>query len=217
MSSIVLFESSDIVFLWVSFLVTFTPGPSILYALTQGAKNGFVNSIPGIAGNISASICYALITISGGGLFLASHKYYLKALSYPGSLYLIFMGMIFIFAKKHAQLVEIDHSGMPCSTKNIIKNYFAGFVVNISNPKILLFYIIIIPQFIINSKSVLFSLIKLTLIQNFMKLISLLFYTGLANQLNKTIIVKNAMLCRKISGFFIVIAGCFLLVDVYQY
>lgn len=201
------------IFLWISFLVTFTPGPSILFAVSQGMSRGFWRAIPGLLGNLTASIGYGLLSACSVGYFLRSNPAYLNGIALVGSTYLIITGLLFIFKKNtKSSLAQLSVDTLS-NRSTAIKDFFDGFIVNLSNPKIILFYLIVIPQFSANSDTVILSLITLALIQNAMKAGSLVFYSALAYQVRNWFKAISDKTIQRFSGVIIVIAGLILMID----
>jgi threonine/homoserine/homoserine lactone efflux protein len=199
------------IFLWISFLVTFTPGPSVLFTVSQGMRLGFFRAMPSLLGNLLASISYGLISVSSLGYVLRSYPQILKWVALMGSGYLIISGLTVFF--KSNNRYHFSEGGVKSQKNSYIKEFIDGFVVNLSNPKIMIFYLLVIPQFAINSDNIALSLIMLTLIQNLMKAGSLIFYSALANYVRHYFHTINDKIVTQLSGTMIIVLGFILMTD----
>ncbi len=93
------------------------------------------------------------------------------------------------------------------------KDFLDGFITSITNPKIALFYLLVIPQFIQPGKSITLQLLLLVFFQNIMKLISLVFYSNLANKVKLFLLKGKDIMIQYLCGAAIIAAGAFILFD----
>ncbi|MDO5650860.1 MAG: LysE family translocator [Moraxella sp.] len=119
-----------------------TPGPVTVMVANNSSRYGFLAGFATIAGTNAASL--VLIGISFAviqGLFTVSETALLY-LTLFGSLYLVYFAVGIIKDKIDIQSINMS------STKTLSKNHFKdGFVVGISNPKDILFFIAFFPMF----------------------------------------------------------------------
>ena len=130
-------------FLTVSILINLAPGPDMIYtaarSLAQGARAGIFSAIGIFAGclvHISAAV-FGLSTIINDSVFLFS------IIKYAGAAYLVYLGIKAFFEK--GTLNPANESQANPSLKKI---FFQGMVTNILNPKVALFFLSFLPQFI---------------------------------------------------------------------
>lgn len=200
------------IFILLSFLVSFTPGPSIVFVIKQGIKSGFCGAIPTILGNISASAMLGVLSSLGIGDFLKSNYALIRVIAITGSIYLVFSGLYIIFSKFSGDTLNIRHDRNHYFT-NKAKEYMDGFVANIANPKIALFYLLVIPQFVGSTSKTTADILILSLFQIIMKSTSLVFYSSFTYKLSEYISEKTFRVTNSFSGIAIIIAGVFLLLD----
>ncbi len=132
-------------FIGASILLSIMPGPDNIYVLSEslsrGSKAGILISI-GLA-------CGLLIhtTLAATGLSLLIYRSPLayKLLTYLGATYLLYLA----FMSSKEQGIEIKRSKINETSNSKATTYILkGFLLNISNPKVSLFFIAFLPRFI---------------------------------------------------------------------
>jgi homoserine/homoserine lactone efflux protein len=133
---------------WVLFLITETvlclsPGPAVLLVLSQALTRGARGSMLSSAGILSANTLYFVLSATSlGALLLASYDLFFLV-KWIGAVYLIYLGASAFFEKTSVLVVTRDAG--EASTWKLFGN---GFVLQAANPKNLLFFTAIVPQFI---------------------------------------------------------------------
>ena len=120
-----------------------TPGPSHLLMISVGMTNGFRRSLVTGAGDLSANIIQ--MTLAGFGLatVLIASEFGFTILKWCGVTYLAWMGIRQILASfKHRSVVL---NGLAISLRAL---WTKGFVTSAANPKAVVFFTALFPQFI---------------------------------------------------------------------
>ena len=134
---------------WTIYLATvlvlmITPGPSQLLMLSNSAAHGFRRSLATAVGDLTANVCQMLAAGLGLAAILAATGNALLIVKWFGVAYLIWLGVRMI---RRASL-----SGQVSSTGNAratIKSlWLQGFITSASNPKAVVFFAALFPQFI---------------------------------------------------------------------
>lgn len=125
-------------------VLSFIPGPAVLYvvstSVTRGSRAGVVASTSILAGN---AVYFVLSAMGLGALLLASRPVF-SAIQWAGAAYLVYLGLRMLLsrtpaapesARTHA---PVKHSGV----------FWGGFFTQISNPKAIIFFAALLPQFI---------------------------------------------------------------------
>jgi threonine/homoserine/homoserine lactone efflux protein len=135
---------SFLLYLVAVFVLTVTPGPSVLMCVTNGIHYGRRRALSGALGSITA-VCL-IMSASGAGLgaVLAVSGTVFLMLKWGGVLYLAYLGVRTFFSPHSAMTVASPAQSLR-SHKSL---YWQGFLVGGSNPKALLFFTAFFPQFI---------------------------------------------------------------------
>ena len=136
-------------FLTASILLTLAPGPDILYLLTKSLSSGAKCGITLAAGLVSGIIFHTLLVMLGVAAVIQTSPTAQIILKIFGAGYLLFLSFnAFKAARRGA---EISLQKNDAQTK-FFELYRRGVLMNVLNPKVLLFFLAFLPQFI-NLKS----------------------------------------------------------------
>ncbi|KAA5832504.1 LysE family translocator [Saccharopolyspora hirsuta] len=134
-------------FLVASVVVVLTPGVDVFLLLRTSLNRGRRAGLLALAGIHTASILQVALVISGLGALVTSHPAVLSALKWIGAAYLVYLAAsilrgLWLTRKKTA---EGSLSGPPVDNSN---PYLRGLFSNLTNPKMLLFSLAFLPQFV---------------------------------------------------------------------
>jgi homoserine/homoserine lactone efflux protein len=148
---------------WLMFAVTdgalcVTPGPAVLLVVSQGLRRGATQALWSAAGVLSANALYFAISGTGVGALLVASGTSFIVVKWDGAAYLFYLGALAILrpsrpAGPQAIGVASDSGPWPL--------FAHGFVLQISNPKALLFFVSILPQFIDRTGSIVMQILVL--------------------------------------------------------
>ena len=133
----------DILFLFIitSISLTLSPGPDILYVLSQSLSNGFKSGFFVSLGLVSGLFFHTAFISLGFGFLISEYPDIFKFIKYFGAFYLIFIGINLILNRNKIKEIK--------KTQNtLLKNYTTGLIMNIINPKVSLFFLSIFPLFL---------------------------------------------------------------------
>lgn len=119
------------------------PGPSNLFVLTRGIGMGARPAIAGAAGTATGASAYVVATAAGLSALIASSQELFTALHYLGAAYLILLG---IRALRTGEGLHLE--GAARVPGRLWTSYRQGVVVELSNPKVALFFLALFPQFV---------------------------------------------------------------------
>ncbi|WP_447893863.1 MULTISPECIES: LysE family translocator [unclassified Vreelandella] len=130
----------------VIFALIIFPGPVALLCTSHGLKFGRKQTTATVLGGVSASLVLMMVSSLGLGAVLAASEHAFYILKLVGGAYLIYLG---IAAWRDASGLALENptpEGRPgMSVKTLFRR---GFTVGISNPKDLLFFAALFPNFI---------------------------------------------------------------------
>ena len=119
-----------------------TPGPSQLLMLSNSATHGFPRSIATAAGDLTANLLQMLAAGFGLAAALASSQTLFVAIKWLGVIYLIWLGIRAIRRSGRAG------SGLAKGPARLRALWLQGFVTSAANPKAVIFFAALFPQFI---------------------------------------------------------------------
>jgi threonine/homoserine/homoserine lactone efflux protein len=131
-------------FVLSALLLNITPGPDTLYILgrssTQGWRAGAVAAF-GIGVGALVHICAAALGLSA---ILAASATAFSVVKYLGAAYLLYVGIALILSSADAPAAgNVEVRSVPL--RNI---FLQGFLTNVLNPKVALFFLAFLPQFV---------------------------------------------------------------------
>ncbi len=151
--------STWLLFLSISLVAIISPGPAVLLSVTNSLTHGFAKSIFSSLGNIAGIFVVSATAAFGLGAVLQASIVLFAALKIFGAMYLIYLGIRQWKSKHHMFEKSLD-----ASTRNQgkCKTFVQGLFVAMSNPKAILFFTALFPQFIDLSKPLMVQFMILT-------------------------------------------------------
>ncbi|CAH9063860.1 Leucine efflux protein [Pseudoalteromonas holothuriae] len=136
-------------FLTTSLVINAVPGPDVLYVISNHKYKGWPAALPSIAGLFAGYLFHVLITYIGVSAIIAGNPILFSAVKYLGSAYLIWMGVNIIIEvlKKHKKVTVDDEIDVDVN-KSTVKYFSRGFIISALNPKVSIFFLSFLPQFI---------------------------------------------------------------------
>ncbi|ANA40698.1 lysine transporter LysE [Geobacter anodireducens] len=130
------------VFLVSVVLVTVAPGPDIIQVLTRGVSQGRMAGLAAAAGFSTGCIFHTTLAAVGVSALIRSSEVAFTLIKLAGAFYLIYIG-IGSLRNRRAALV-----GEPAGFDALGAIYRQSIVANILNPKVTLFFLAFLPQFV---------------------------------------------------------------------
>ncbi|MFL2643409.1 MAG: LysE family translocator [Flavobacteriales bacterium] len=136
-------ESILISFFIASFFLALAPGPDNFFVLTFSAKYGKTLGFYTVLGLISGCFIHTTFVAFGVSALIVSNPFLVSVLKYIGAIYLLFVAI-----KVYNSENEITDIRDSVNKKNKFKVFLNGFLMNMLNPKILIFFLAFFPTFI---------------------------------------------------------------------
>lgn len=159
MTGIIHFET----FLLTGILLNLTPGNDTLFILTkslgQGKKAGIISAL-GIG---TGSIVHTILAAFGLSVIIAKSILVFNIIKYAGAAYLLYIGYKMLTDKRELNTGDVTER----KSVDYLKIYRAAIITNILNPKVALFFIAFLPQFIdptLNNTIIPFLILGITFI-----------------------------------------------------
>ncbi len=128
------------------FVASIIPGPSMLLALTHGMQYGAKRTIVSALGNVTVTLIQASLSIAGLGTILIASEPIFHLIKWAGAAYLIYMGISMLCSSK----MLLSPGGLNQINKrdSLRKLYLQAVFVTAGNPKAIVFFSAVFPQFI---------------------------------------------------------------------
>ena len=137
-------------YLIATVLIILAPGPSVLFTIARAIAWGRVAAIATVIGNAFGMFLVSVLVAFGLGPLLQSSKLFYNSIQWAGGAYLIYLGYAAIAASRvDAQGMQKTEGNKP-SFFTSLKN---GFWVGVLNPKSIVFFAAILPQFVDQEKN----------------------------------------------------------------
>jgi threonine/homoserine/homoserine lactone efflux protein len=130
--------STLLVFAAAAAALVAVPGPNVLFLLTRGAAGGRRVAVLSVFGVETATLCFVVAAALGLTAVLASSALVFAIVRYVGAAYLIYLGLRALRSRA-AAVAPVPSRG---------RVFRQAFTVGISNPKVALFFLAFLPQFV---------------------------------------------------------------------
>ncbi len=165
----------------VACVAILSPGPATLLAIRNGTAFGLRSVVWSALGNVTGLFCLSAASMLGLGVLLESSALLFAAVKIAGALYLFYMGARQLFGRSVA-LVSDDGSGVAPAAPHARHLYREALLTAATNPKPILFFTALFPQFIDESAPLLAQFFILTGIFVALSFTSLISYAMLATR-----------------------------------
>lgn len=169
-----------LIYMLVAFFYIISPGPAIFLAVYNGALHGIKPVMVSALGNIIGLLLLSILSISGLSAILLASSTLFMVVKVVGASYLLYLGIRqILFSKK----VELNPEDAPAVPQRELFSYFReGLFVAATNPKPILFFAALFPQFLDTSLAIFPQFVVMTLIFMFFSFLSLTTYGYLARK-----------------------------------
>jgi homoserine/homoserine lactone efflux protein len=142
---------------WLLFLImetalSLSPGPAVFYVVSQGVR-AFPRAVPATLGILSANVIYFALSATSLGALIATSARFFTIAKWAGAAYLIYLGIKSLRSAASGQSVAVGGTASPGGSvsqrgKHRRQIYLGAVTLQLSNPKALLFFLALLPQFI---------------------------------------------------------------------
>jgi threonine/homoserine/homoserine lactone efflux protein len=126
-------------------IIILAPGPSVLFIIARAIAWGRKVAVVTVAGNVSGAFVLSSLVAFGLGPILQRSELAFIAVQWIGGLYLVYLGVDAI-RKRKVHAADMTNQGPIEPT--VFQSIRDGFMVGVLNPKGLVFYAAVLPQFI---------------------------------------------------------------------
>ncbi len=136
-------------FVLAGILLNLTPGPDVLYIVTQGARGGARAGAVAALGVVAGCFVHIFAAAFGLSALISASASAFGLLKWLGAAYLVWLGWSMLRFKNTINLIADGTNGTGASGQKSFKKVATqGFWTNALNPKVALFFLAFLPQFI---------------------------------------------------------------------
>jgi homoserine/homoserine lactone efflux protein len=189
---------------WLAFCLTeavlcVTPGPAVLLVVSAAMRHGLRAGLGASLGILTANAFYFAVSAAGVAAALVASREVFLVLKWAGAAYLVVLGLRMLFRPAR--------SGPPASRARLGRAFAHGVVVQGANPKVLVFFVALLPQFLDPAGSIPGQTLVLGLSSIAIELVALGAYALLAVRARRLPVVGRADALERVGGGLLVAAG----------
>lgn len=197
LESIALFTATE-------FALSLSPGPAVMMVVAVGLTRGWRSSLWVTLGILTGNAIYFALSATGIGSLILASPFLFKSIKYLGAAYLVYLGLSAILGKPSP--ITISGTGTQARSANHL--FFNALTLQLSNPKTLLMFIAILPQFIDAQAPVALQMLVLAACSMIPEFFILLGYGLLASKASHWAIQERyALITERIAGTLVFSAG----------
>ena len=194
----------------LSLITAFSPGPAVLLAVSNAATLGMRRALVSSAGNAAGVVLVSATAMLGLGALLKTSAWLFGALKLAGAIYLIYLGIR--QWRSRAGVFDAASKAVGTREQPIARLFLQGLLVATTNPKSILFFTALLPQFMSSDVPVMRQFLMLTLTFAACTVVSHLCYVGLVRGMGRWFAsTARARLFNRLSGAMFVVLGVGLL------
>lgn len=138
--------STFAVFVVAALALTVTPGPAVFYIVACGVEGGRAASLVSVLGITTGGLIHTAFAAIGLSAILASSATAFSVVKWLGVTYLIYLGLRRLLARDGADGEEPSHHAV--EPESLPRVYRQAVLVDLLNPKVALFFLAFLPQFV---------------------------------------------------------------------
>lgn len=134
--------STYAVFIATALALLAIPGPAVLYVVTRSIEMGRAGGMASVAGITTGTVIHVTLATAGLSSLILASKTAFGAVKFVGAAYLILLGVRRLLTR-NAEEAEEERA-----PRTLRRAYTQGVVVNLTNPKTIVFIFAFVPQFV---------------------------------------------------------------------
>jgi threonine/homoserine/homoserine lactone efflux protein len=133
-----------VAFVLASVVLVLIPGPTVIFVVSRALAHGRRSALGTVTGNSTGSVVLVLLVAFGLGSLVERSLLVFTVIKLVGAAYLIYLGVRTFLER--GQLADLLHSSAPTGHGRHV--FLQGIIVGVTNPKALVFYAAVLPQFV---------------------------------------------------------------------
>ncbi len=142
-----------LIFLVTTVMLILVPGPAAITVAAQGASYSPSKAFPGVLGVASADVIFFALSATGIASLILTSNLLFSIIKWFGVIYLLYLGATALFSKSGA--IKINKKVTKTSRTKLFSQ---GLIVQLANPKALMYFSALLPQFIDPGEPILFQM-----------------------------------------------------------
>jgi len=134
--------STYAVFLTTAIVLLLVPGPAVLYVVTRSIEMGRSGGLASVAGITTGTVAYVALAAAGLSSLILASTVAFDVVKYAGAAYLFLLGVRRLLGR------GLERPGEETVPRTRRRAYAQGVVVNLTNPKTVVFVFAFLPQFV---------------------------------------------------------------------
>jgi RhtB (resistance to homoserine/threonine) family protein len=151
-----------LLFIAAGWLLNLTPGPDVLYIVTNALRSGARTGIVAGLGITAGCFVHVFAAALGVSALLATSATAFTVLKWLGAAYLLWIGAKILLARAPQAATDLQALARSQPAVPLRKVFLGGFWTNVLNPKVAIFFLAFVPQFIapeVDNKALAFVLL----------------------------------------------------------
>ncbi len=137
-----------VLFIAAGLLLNLTPGPDVLYIVSNALRSGARAGVVAGLGITAGCFVHVLAAAVGVGALLAASATAFAVLKWLGAAYLVWVGVRLLVARRPATTPDLRELALAAPRAGAWAVFRGGFLTNVLNPKVAIFFLAFVPQFI---------------------------------------------------------------------
>jgi len=203
---------------WLLFCATeailcITPGPAVLLVVSQSLSKGPWAGLAACAGILAANTAYFALSATSVGALLVQSAEVFTAIKWLGAAYLIWLGAKMI-VERHSTIVSASPASSGSTARDTRNAFSIAVITQGANPKALIFFTAILPQFISATSPVVPQILILGISSVVIEFLVLGLYVATCHTARGLIHQSRFVVpIQRLAGVFLVLAGARLAVS----
>ncbi|HEY8050563.1 MAG TPA: LysE family translocator [Ramlibacter sp.] len=138
-----------LLFIGAGILLNLTPGPDVLYIVSNSLRSGAKAGVVGALGINAGCFVHIFAAALGVSALLAASATAFTVLKWTGAAYLVWIGLKVLFSRQPQPGADLEALRTDAQLAlPLPKIFLRGFLTNVLNPKVAIFFLAFVPQFI---------------------------------------------------------------------
>jgi len=142
-----------LIFLVTTVMLILVPGPAAITVASHGASHKHSKAFYTVLGVASADVIFFALSATGVASLILASNFLFSVIKWAGVAYLFYLGLTALFSKSGA--INIKCTDLNTKSSRL---FYQGLIIQLANPKALMYFTALLPQFVDPNKPVLFQM-----------------------------------------------------------